>query len=96
MRSTGHAPTAEEIDQLFAGCREELVSCRKFAPAARNSNYAVARLAADVGLQINEARMFDLNDVRWEPGRYPRRTQDERHQQRHHPQQRPGGVPHCM
>lgn len=61
-------PTVEEIEQLFAGWREELLSCRKFAPAARN--YAVARLVADVGLRINEARMLDLEDVRWELGRF--------------------------
>ncbi|MFK4299879.1 integrase [Arthrobacter sp. GAS37] len=61
-------PTAEEVEQLFAGWREELITCRKFGPAARN--YAVARLAADVGLRINEARMLDLNDVRWELGRF--------------------------
>jgi integrase len=61
-------PTTDEIDQLFAGWREELVTCRKFAPTARN--YAVARLAADVGLRINEARMLDLDDVRWELGRF--------------------------
>jgi integrase/recombinase XerD len=61
-------PRAEEIEQLFAGWREELVTCRKFAPSARN--YAVARLAADVGLRINEARMLDLEDVRWELGRF--------------------------
>lgn len=61
-------PTAEEIEQLFAGWREEMATCRKFAPTARN--YAVARLAADVGLRINEARMLDLDDVRWELGRF--------------------------
>ncbi|MGF6885983.1 integrase/recombinase XerD [Nocardia sp. GAS34] len=61
-------PTSEEIETLFAGWREELTTCRKFAPAARN--YAVARLAADVGLRINEARMLDLDDVRWELGRF--------------------------
>jgi integrase len=61
-------PTAQEIEQLFAGWRQELITCRKFAPAARN--YAVARLAADVGLRINEARMLDLDDVRWELGRF--------------------------
>lgn len=33
-------PTADEVEQLFAGWRDELVTCRKFAPAARN--YAVA------------------------------------------------------
>jgi site-specific recombinase XerD len=61
-------PTETEIEQLFAGWRVELASCRKFAPAARN--YAVARLAADVGLRINEIRMLDLDDVRWELGRF--------------------------
>ncbi len=61
-------PGEAEIEQLFAGWREELATCRKFAPAARN--YAVARLAADVGLRINEARMLDLDDVRWELGRF--------------------------
>ena len=30
----------------------------------------MARLAADVGLRINEACMLDLNDVRWELGRF--------------------------
>jgi integrase len=30
----------------------------------------VARLAADVGLRINEACMLDLNDVLWELGRF--------------------------
>ena len=61
-------PTETEIEQLLAGWREELACCRKFAPAARN--YAAARLAADVGLRINEARMLDLDDVRWELGRF--------------------------
>jgi len=61
-------PTQAEIEQLFAGWRHELITCRKFAPAARN--YAAARLAADVGLRINEARMLDLDDVRWELGRF--------------------------
>ena len=57
-----------EIEQLFSGWREDLVTCRKFAPAARN--YAVACLGSDLGLRINEARMLDLDDVRWELGRF--------------------------
>jgi integrase/recombinase XerD len=61
-------PAAGEAGQLFAGWREELATCRKFAPAARN--YAAARLEADVGLRVNEVRMLDLDDVRWEPGRF--------------------------
>ena len=47
-------PTGEEIERLFSGWREELATCRKFAPAARN--YAAARLEADVGLRVNEIR----------------------------------------
>ena len=47
-------PAEAEIERLFAGWREELATCRKFAPAARN--YAAARLEADVGLRVNEAR----------------------------------------
>ena len=47
------ASAGEETEQLFAGWREELATCRKFAPAARD--YAAARLAADVGLRVNEA-----------------------------------------
>lgn len=61
-------PSREEVNQLFAGWRADLADCRKFAPAARN--YAVARLSADVGLRINEARMLDLDDVRWDLGRF--------------------------
>jgi integrase len=61
-------PGEADIEALFAGWREELVTCRKFGPAARN--YAVARLAADVGLRINEARMLDRDDVQWELGRF--------------------------
>jgi len=48
--------------------REELATCRKFAPAARN--YAAARLMAEVGLRVNEARCLDLSDVRWDLGRF--------------------------
>ena len=61
-------PAEEEIELLFAGWRGELATCRKFAPAARN--YAAARLEADVGLRVNEACLLDLDDVRWELGRF--------------------------
>jgi integrase/recombinase XerD len=59
-------PSARGEGDLLAGARSR--QARKFAPTARN--YAVARLAADVGLRINEACMLDLNDVRWELGRF--------------------------
>jgi integrase/DNA-binding Xre family transcriptional regulator len=61
-------PAEAEIEQLFAGWRGELATCRKFAPTARN--YAAARLEADVGLRVNEACLLDLADVRWELGRF--------------------------
>jgi integrase len=61
-------PSEAEVERLFAGWREELATCRKFAPAARN--YAAARLQADVGLRVNEVRMLDLDDVRWDLGRF--------------------------
>jgi hypothetical protein len=40
-------PAAEQVDRLYAGWREELTSCRKFAPTARN--YTVCRLMSQVG-----------------------------------------------
>jgi integrase len=59
-------PSEAEIATLFSGWAEELATCRKCAPMARN--YAAARLMADVGLRVNEARSLDLTDVKWELG----------------------------
>ncbi|WP_405165546.1 site-specific integrase [Nocardia sp. NBC_01499] len=61
-------PSEAEIGTLFTGWAQELATCRKFAPAARN--YAAARLMADVGVRVNEARHLDLADIRWELGRF--------------------------
>jgi integrase/recombinase XerD len=61
-------PRSDELAAFFAGWREELVSCRKFGPSARN--YTAARLMADVGLRVNELRNLDLADVKWELGRF--------------------------
>jgi hypothetical protein len=61
-------PLRAEIDTLFAGWARELATCRKYAPTARN--YAAARLLAEVGLRINEARHLDLADVHWELGAF--------------------------
>ncbi len=61
-------PSAGQVVRLFAGWREELASCRKFDPMARN--YAAARLMADVGPRVNEVRHLDLADVKWELGRF--------------------------
>jgi integrase/recombinase XerD len=61
-------PLDTEIRTLFAGWGQELRTCRKFAPTARN--YAAARLMAEVGLRINEARHLDFADIRWELGTF--------------------------
>ena len=61
-------PEEAQVARLFAGWREELATCRKFAPAARS--YAAARLMADVGLRVNEVSHLDLADVKWDLGRF--------------------------
>ncbi|MCJ0907206.1 site-specific integrase [Rhodococcus sp. ARC_M6] len=61
-------PSAEQVHRLFAGWRQDLVSCRKFAPTARN--FAAARLMADVGIRINETRSLDLADIKWDLGHF--------------------------
>ncbi|WP_344611209.1 tyrosine-type recombinase/integrase [Dactylosporangium salmoneum] len=61
-------PSDMEIAQLFGGWRDELATCRKFAPTARN--YAAARLMAEIGLRVNEARQLDLHDIKWDLGRF--------------------------
>jgi site-specific recombinase XerD len=61
-------PSAEQVGQLFTGWRDELATCRKFGPTARN--YASARLMSEVGLRINELRQLDLVDIKWGLGRF--------------------------
>lgn len=61
-------PLESEVRALFTGWAQSLATCRRYAPTARN--YAAARLMADVGLRINEARHLDLPDIRWELGRF--------------------------
>jgi integrase/recombinase XerD len=61
-------PSGFQVGMLFAGWRGELAECRKFAPAARN--YAAAKLMAEVGLRDGEACQLDLDDVKWDLGRF--------------------------
>ena len=61
-------PTAAELEVLFGGWRGELVTCRKFAPMARN--YTAAKLMSLIGLRVNEVRCLDLDDVKWHLGRF--------------------------
>jgi integrase/recombinase XerD len=73
-----------EVATLFTGWSGELVTCRKFAPVARN--YTVAKVMAEVGLRVNEARRLDLADIKWAA----RRWRDRRH---HRPPHGSGAVP---
>jgi site-specific recombinase XerD len=61
-------PSAGQVGRLFGGWREELATCRKFAPAARN--FTACRLMADAGLRVNEACKLDLPDVKRDLGRF--------------------------
>jgi integrase/recombinase XerD len=61
-------PGEAEIATPFTGWREEMATCRKFAPSARN--YAAARLIAEVGLRINGVRSLDMADIKWDLGRF--------------------------
>jgi hypothetical protein len=61
-------PSAERVVRLFTGWREELSTCRKSAPAARN--YTAARLMSDVGPRVNESCKLDLPDIKWDLGRF--------------------------
>ncbi|MEU6721346.1 site-specific integrase [Nonomuraea sp. NPDC046802] len=61
-------PTVEQVSRLFAGWQQELASCRKFTPTARN--YTACRLMSEVGLRVNEACKLDLADIKWDLGRF--------------------------
>ncbi|MFD5114259.1 site-specific integrase [Streptomyces sp. NPDC058391] len=61
-------PSASEVAGLFTGWAAELAACRKFAPTARN--YAASKLMSEVGLRVNEARRLDLDDIKWDLGRF--------------------------
>jgi site-specific recombinase XerD len=61
-------PRADEMAEFFSGWAGALASCRKFAPSARN--YTAAKLMAEVGLRVNEVRCLDLDDIKWELGRF--------------------------
>ncbi len=61
-------PLEPEVGQLFTGWAGELATCRKFAPMARN--YTASKLMSEVGLRVNEARRLDLDDIKWNLGRF--------------------------
>jgi hypothetical protein len=58
-------PNAQQMERLFAGWRQDLVTCRNFAPTARN--YAAARvimaLAAIHAARAEAILAFQLDDI---------------------------------
>ncbi|MDN3294997.1 site-specific integrase [Streptomyces ficellus] len=61
-------PSEPEIETLFTGWGGELATCRKFAPTARN--YTASKLMSQVGLRVSEACGLDLDDIKWDLGRF--------------------------
>ena len=61
-------PREQEIDALFAGWRQELDTCRKYAPSART--FTACRLITQVGLRITETCQLDLDDIKWDLGAF--------------------------
>jgi integrase len=61
-------PSEPEIGTLFTGWGGELATCRKFAPTARN--YTASKLMSQVGLRVSEACGLDLDDIKWDLGRF--------------------------
>ena len=62
-------PSSEsEIGTLFTGWGSGLATCRKFAPTTRN--YTASKLMSQVGLRVSEACGLDLDDIRWDLGRF--------------------------
>ncbi len=61
-------PSATQIESMFTGWRQELLTCRKFAPTARS--YAACKLMAQVGLRVNECCQLDLHDIKWDLGHF--------------------------
>jgi site-specific recombinase XerD len=59
-------PSASELTAFFARWREDLAQSRKWRIAARN--YAMARLAGEVGLRANELCGLSLDDLHFEHG----------------------------
>jgi integrase/recombinase XerD len=59
-------PSAAALTGFFAGWRAELAESRKWLTAARN--YAMARLAAEVGLRLRELCALGLEDLHFAQG----------------------------
>ncbi|WP_225448056.1 site-specific integrase [Streptacidiphilus sp. P02-A3a] len=61
-------PSEPEMAHLFTGWGGDLATCRKFGPTARN--YTASKLMSQVGLRVSEACKLDLDDIKWDLGRF--------------------------
>ena len=61
-------PREREIDKLFTGWRTDMLTARKYAPAARN--YTAMRLASLIGPRVSELCLLTMRDVCWDLGRF--------------------------
>jgi integrase len=59
-------PSPAALAAFFTGWRGELTTCRKWLTGARH--YAMARLAAEVGLRLRELCALGLDDVHFDHG----------------------------
>jgi integrase len=59
-------PSRDQLRRFFAGWREELATARKWGIAARN--YAMARVAGEVGLRAAELCALSLDDCHFDHG----------------------------
>ncbi|MFE9370059.1 hypothetical protein ACFYM2_09830 [Streptomyces sp. NPDC006711] len=61
-------PSEPEVGTLFTAWRAELATCRKSAPTIRN--HAASKPLSQVGLRVSEACGLDLDDIKWDLGRF--------------------------
>jgi site-specific recombinase XerD len=61
-------PGQREIEKLFTGWRTDMLTARKYAPAARN--YTAMRLASLIGPRVSELCLLTMRDVCWDLGRF--------------------------
>lgn len=65
-------PSPAALASFFAGWRGELASSRKWLTGARH--YAMARLAAEIGLRLRELCALGLDDLHFDHGPWARST----------------------
>jgi integrase len=67
-RGCGSLPMPGRSTSWFTGWRTDMLTARKYAPAARN--YTAMRLASLIGPPVSELCLLTMRDVCWELGRF--------------------------